>query len=241
MLSFLRDQGSDDSPAEKTGTAGQTTSEGSPNVSEQDYIAVSTSTSRVRRSTAVLAVLLVAGLACIWLMVKKTSPQPAGAATAEANAVDIEKEIIRITGAKSEVFEKMDELVGKFNEFSEVPQVEVNQLVKNPFEQETFLANLKTDITDAQPVITIDHQAIRRQKAQKQADELNLTTIMLSHQRNCCMIDDKFFYQGDSIGDFTITGIESNFVKLLWNADNDAANSTGTAQKVEIILKLAQE
>ncbi len=241
MLSFLRDQGSDDSPAEKTGAAGQATSEGSPNVSEQDYIAVSTSTSRVRRSTAVLAVLLVAGLACIWLMVKKTSPQPAGAATAEANAVDIEKEIIRITGAKSEVFEKMDELVGKFNEFSEVPQVEVNQLVKNPFEQETFLANLKTDITDAQPVITIDHQAIRRQKAQKQADELNLTTIMLSDQRNCCMIDDKFFYQGDSIGDFTIAGIESNFVKLLWNADNAAANSTGAAQKVEIILKLAQE
>jgi len=241
MLSFLRDQGFDDLPAEKAEAAGQATSEGSPSVSGQDYIAVSTSASRVRRSTAVLAVLLVTGLACIWLMAKKTSPQAAGAAAAEANAVDIEKEIIRITGAKSEVFEKMDELVGKFNEFSEVPQVEVNELVKNPFELETFLANLKVDITDAQPIIRIDHEAIRRQKAQKQADELSLTTIMRSDQRNCCMIDDKFFYQGDSIGDFTITKIESDFVKLLWNAGDAAANSTGEAEKVEIILKLAEE
>ena len=228
-------------PAEKAQAAGRTTPEGSPSASEQDYIAVSTSASRVRRSTAVLAVLLVTGLACIWLMVKKTSPQVAGATTAEANTVDIEKEIIRITGAKSEIFEKMDELVGKFNEFSEVPQVEVNELVKNPFELETFLANLRTDISDAEPVIRIDHDAIRRQKAQKRADELSLMTIMRSDQRNCCMINDKFFYQGDSIGDFTITEIESNFVKLLFNSDDVAGNSTGEAEKVEIILKLAQE
>lgn len=239
MLSFLRDQGVDDSsPAEKAGAAGQTTRDGAPSASEQDYIAVSTNTSRVRKSTAVLAVLLVTGLVCIWFMMKKTAPQAAGAATADANALDIEKQIIRITGAKSEIFEKMDELVGKFNEFSEVPQVEVNELVKNPFEQEMFLANLRADITDAEPVLTIDHEAVRRQKAQKQADELNLMTIMRSDKRNCCMIDNKFFYQGDSIGDFTITAIEGNSVKLLWNDD---ANAADEAAKVEIILKLAEE
>lgn len=238
MLSFLRDQGFDGLPAEKAGGGDQTKCEGSGDAIEQDYIAVSTSASRVRRSTAVLAVLLVTGLGCVLYMVKKSSPHAAGAATAEANAVDIEREIIRITGAKSEIFERMDELVGKFNEFSEVPQVEVDELVKNPFELESFLANLSTDLTAAEPVIRIDHEAIRRQKAQKQADGLKLTTIMRSDQRNCCMIDDKFLYQGDSIGDFTITKIESNFVKLLWN---DGADSSGSGKQVEIILKLAEE
>lgn len=234
MLSFLRDSGYDDLPAEKNAATGKGSGGGAQGGGDQDFVAVSTNPGRVRRSTTLLVILLVAGLACIWFMVKKTSPQSAGAAT-DANTADIERAIVHITGAKSEIFGKMDDLVVKFNEFSEVPQVEVNELVKNPFELEMMLAG--SNVGDVGP-LSVDHQAIRRQKAQKQAGELNLLTIMQSEGKSSCMINSSFLSEGDSIGDFTVAGIESNFVKLLWNPNGEAGSPKGVADKVEIILKL---
>ena len=239
MLSFLRESGFDDLPAEKN-AAGKTSGDGSQVASEQDYIKVSTSPNRVKRSTGVLVVMLVAGLACIWYMVKKTSPHSAGAATADANTADVEQAIARITGAKTEIFGKMDDLVGKFNEFSNVPQIEVDELVKNPFELEGFLSNVNV-ASGGGTIIQVDPLALMRQKAQDQADEFTLLTIMQSDGKNSCMIDNKFFYEGDSIGDFTITQIEGNFVKLLWKAKGAAVDSAGSSEKVEIILKLVEE
>src|SRR3990172_3024 len=239
MLSFLREQGVDDLPAEKDAGAGKT-SEGSQECN-QDFIAVSTTPGGVRRSTVVLAVLLAAGLVCIWFMVKKTTPQSAGAASSDANSSDIEQAIARITGAKTEIFGKMDDLVGKFNEFSDVPQVDVNELVKNPFELDTFVAGPTAEVGAVAQVMQVDHQAVRRQKAQEQADKLNLLTIMQSEGKNSCMIDSRFFYEGDSIGDFTITQVAGNFVKLLWNPQDGGSDSAGAGEKVEIILKLTEE
>ena len=236
MLSFLREQGFDDLPAEKAGGAPKT-SEGSQQ-SNEDFVAVSTTPGGVRRSTAVLAVLLVAGLVCIWFMVKKTTPQSAGAASGDANSNDIEQAIARITGAKTEIFGKMDDLVGKFNEFSDVPQVDVNELVKNPFEIETFVAGPTAEVGAFEQV---DHQAVRRRKAQEQADKLSLLTIMQSEGKNSCMIDSRFFYEGDAIGDFTITQVARDFVKLLWNPQDGVSDSAGAGEKVEIILKLTEE
>jgi len=237
MLSFLREQGFDDLPAEKNAGAGKT-SEGSSEGCDQDFIAVSTTPGGVRRSTVVLAVLLAAGLVCIWFMVKKTTPQSAGAASGDANSNDIEQAIARITGAKTEIFGKMDDLVGKFNEFSDVPQVDVNELVKNPFEIETFVAGPTAEVGAFEQV---DRQALLRQKAQEQAAKLNLLTIMQSEGKNSCMIDSRFFYEGDSIGDFTITQVAGNFVKLLWNPQDGVSDSAGAGEKVEIILKLTEE
>jgi len=235
MLSFLRDSGFEDLPAEKDSGAGKVSPESGQGGGDQDYVAVSTNSGRVRRSTTLLAVLLVAGLVCIWFMVKKSTPQGAGAATGDANTADIERAIVNITGAKTEIFGKMDDLVGKFNEFSEVPQVKVNELVKNPFELETMLAG--PAVGEVQPMV-VDHQAIRRQKAQKQADELNLLTIMKSEGKSSCMINSMFLSEGDSVGDFTISGIESNYVKLLWAPKGEVGISGGVSEKVEIILKL---
>jgi hypothetical protein len=189
----------------------------------------------------VLAVLLAAGLVCIWFMVKKTTPQSAGAALNDANSSDIEQAIARITGAKTEIFGTMDDLVGKFNEFSDVPQVDVSELVKNPFELETCVAGPATEAGAFEQTVQVDPLAVRRQKAQEQADKLNLLTIMQSDGKNSCMIDGRFFYEGDSIEDFTITQVAANFVKLLWNPQDGASDSAGAGEKVEIILKLAEE
>lgn len=236
MLSFLRDSGFDDLPAEKNAAGKGSGADGSGG-GDQDYVEVTTNAGRVRRSTTLLVVLLVGGLGCIWYMMRNTSPQSAGAAT-DANTADIERAIVHITGAKTEMFGKMDDLVGKFNEFSEVPQVEVNELVKNPFELETIVGS--ANVGEVQPVVVVDHQAVRRKKAQEQADQLKLLTIMQSGGRSVCMIDNRFLSEGDRIGDFTVGRIESNSVKLLWNPEGEAVSSQGGAEKVEITLKLTE-
>ena len=54
------------------------------------------------------------------------------------------------------------------------------------------------------------------------------------------MIDSRFLHEGDSVGDFTVSGIESNSVKLLWNPNGEAESSKGAADDVEITLKLTE-
>jgi len=227
MLSFLRDQGYEGSPAEEAGKGKAP--------SEQEYLTVATDKNKVRKSTGVLAVLFVVGLVCIWFMVKKSSPEATRAGT-DANEADIAVAIVRLTGVESEMFNEMDQIVSKFYEFSDVPQVEVNELVKNPFELELFQAN--DDVTDN--VLEVDAEAIRRQKIKQLSDELEFLSIMSSDQGNCCMIDGKVLYEGDQIGDFKISRISSDFVKLLWNPKDDTTRLGAGSEKVEIVLKLSE-
>lgn len=232
MLSFLRDQGYEDLPAQK---AGAKAAEGKK-PSEQAYIAVSTNTQKVRRSTTVLAVLFVVGLACVWYMVKKSSPQAATAADTEM--AELEVSVSGLTGIRSEMFDEMGQIVNKFYEFSDVPQVKVSELVKNPFELEMYLANLSPGTV--QNVLEIDTDAIKRQQIKKKSDELELFTIMQSEGKNCCMIDSKVLYEGDSLGDFRVTNIESNFVKLVWDPKDKTQRLKPGSEDVEVILKLSE-
>jgi len=232
MLSFLREQNCEDLPAEKSGDTGKSPTGG--DAADQQYVTVSTARSRVRRSTSLLVILLVVGVACIWLMSRKATPQAATAST-DANEADIARAIADLTGAKSEMFNRMDEIVGKFYEFSEVQQVNVNELVKNPFELDGMFLPAPTD---TEPTPQIDPALIRRGQIQKKGDELNLLSIVIgSGQRNCCMIDGKLLYVGDSIGDFIVAEIADNLVKLRWNAKGEPAG----LEKVEIIKRLAEE
>lgn len=237
MLSFLREQNSGDLPARKAGPDGAKSHDGTVNVSEQEFISVATNSKQVKKTTTLLAVLFVAGLLCLWFMVKKSSPQAAGAASADTNEVDIAKAISRITGVKSEMFNRMDDIVNKFYEFSDVLQVEVNELVKNPFELEMFLAGLKAKAEAGEQPVQVDFEAIRRQKIQQEADKLLLMSIMESDQGYCCMIDAKTLYKDDSIGDFKLVQIANNFVKVLWDPVEPEPEGT---EEVEIILKLSQ-
>lgn len=238
MLSFMREQSFDELPAEKKVAAAQTPGEGKQSASEREFLTVATHSQRVRRSTTLLAVLLVVGLLCIWFMVKKTSPQAARAA--DANETDIASSISRITGVRSEMFDRMDEIVSKFYEFSQVLQVGVNELVKNPFELELFLAGLKAKAGAAE-VLQIDPDVIRRQQMEKQAGELMLQSIMQSDRGSCCMIDGKIINMNDSIGNFTVVEIGANSVKLRWNPKDDSARFPAGSDNAEIVLKLLEE
>lgn len=229
MLSFLREQGNNmDLPAQKSSAAaGGATGDGAGKSQEMEYLTVATHERRVRKSTTLLAVLFIIGVLCLWFMIKKSTPKTASAATAGTEETKIEAAIARLTGVKSEMFSGMDEIVRKFYEFSDVLQVQVNELVKNPFELEMFLDNLRKKIDAEKKAPEIDTEIMWRQQIRQKGKDMQLLSIMQSDRGNCCMIDDKILYEGDSIRDFKIRRISDSFVEL---------ESDG----VEIVLKLSE-
>ena len=226
MLSFLRDQSLEDLPAEKKmkTTAEKARGDGTEKSQESEYLTVASHGKQVRKSTTLLAVLFIIGLLCLWFMIKKSTPQAASAAAGKTEDTLIETAIARLTGVKSAMFGKMDEIVGKFYEFSDVPQVKVNELAKNPFELETFSTKLKEK--PGAEGNEIDANKLWQQM-RRRSQGMQLWSIVQSDQGNRCMIDDKILFEGDSIKGFKVRQIGDIFVKLESNG-------------VEIVLKLSE-
>jgi preprotein translocase subunit SecG len=212
MLSFLRDQSLEDLPAQKkmSTTAGKSPGDGTDKSQESEYLTVATQKKQVRKSTTLLAVLFIIGLLCLWFMIKKSTPKAASAGSVETEETLIETAINRLTGVKSTIFSRMDEIVKKFYEFSDVPQVKVNELAKNPFEVETFSANLRKKPGDGEN----NAKKLWQQQIRYKSKFMQLLSIMQSNQGNCCMIDDRILYEGDSIKGFKVLQIGDSYVKL---------------------------
>jgi preprotein translocase subunit SecG len=212
MLSFLRDQNLEDLPAEKkkATAAGKTKTpkQDASKPQEPEFLTVASHGKRVRKTTTLLAVLFVIGLICLVFMIKKSSPKTASASGGQTDDTLVETAIARLTGVKTQMFSRMDEIVGKFYEFSEVPQVKANELAKNPFELETA-SSLKIS-TDNE----LDARALWQQQLRQNSKGMQLWSIMQTHQGNRCMIDDEILNEGDSIRGFKVIQIGGNFVKL---------------------------
>jgi hypothetical protein len=227
MLSFMREQRPGQLPAQQSendkGIPEKAEADSTRKPREQEYLTVKTQDKDVRRSTMLLAVLFGIGLLCLWFMIKKSSLKTVSAAAANSEEVQIEMAIAKLTGVRSEMFDRMDQIVRKFYEFSDVRQVKVNELAKNPFKHETFVGNLK----ETSNMQAGDDAELRQQLLSQQANDIQLLSIMQSDQRRCCMIDDKILYEGDSIRGFEVIRISDSFVKL---------ESEGT----QLLLKLSE-
>ena len=237
MLSFLRDQNSEELPAEKKmkaaaaaagKAAGSKKSAGSKAADskeagsinkvlrddastsqEPEFLTVSSHGKRVRKTTTLLVILFIIGLICLVFMIKKSSPKTASASDSQKEETLVETAIARLTGVKTQMFNRIDEIVGKFYEFSNVPQVKVNELAKNPFELETISGNIKRSAENE-----MDARALWQQQLRQNSKGMQLWSIMQTHQGNRCMIDDEILGEGDSIRGFKVTEIGDNFVKL---------------------------
>lgn len=168
---------------------------------EQEYLTVADKDERVRKSTILLAVLFAIGLLCLWFMIKKSTPQKVAAVVTSSEEAQIEEAITRFGGVKSEMFERMDDIVKKFYELSDVYHVQVNELVKNPFKSDLYFGSM-SDFTDIEA------------SGRELARSMQLFSIMRSERGMCCMIDDKILYEGDTVRGFRICQIGDNFVKL---------------------------
>jgi hypothetical protein len=142
-------------------------------------------------------------------MIKKSSPNAASAAYGTTEDTLVETAIARLTGVKTEMFGRMDEIVGKFYEFSDVPQVKANELAKNPFELETTSGNLKSGTVNE-----IDTRALWQQQLRQNSKGMQLWSILQTQQGYRCMIDDEILSEGDSVNGFKVSQIGDNFVKL---------------------------
>jgi len=228
MLSFLRDEGLENLPVQKSAApAAKTPDNANEKPQEQEYLTVAVREKQVRKSTITLAVVFVIGILCLLFMIKKSTPESASAETGKNEQTQIEKAIARLTGVKSEIFGRMGEIVNKFYEFSKVPQVRVNELAKNPFELETFSADLDPQLDTQDENLEIDPQMVWQQQIRQKAKNMRLLSIMQSELGDCCVIDGIKLCEGDSIKGFKVCKIDINdsLVKLESNG-------------VEIILKL---
>jgi hypothetical protein len=246
MLSFLREQNQTDK-SKKNPDVDKAQDQNIRKAQEQEYLTVATQENRARNSTIMLAVLFIIGMLCLWFMIRRSSPQATSAEVVETEESQIENAITRLTGVKSEMFNKMDEIVRKFYEFSDVLQVQVNELVKNPFKLELFLVDLNVNSEAEEESDEIDAELLWQQKTRQKAEELQLLSIMQSEQDTlsvpssnsepnyCCMINNDILYEGDLIEGFRILQIGNNFVKIEWDCEDDSGHS-----KVQIVLKLSE-
>jgi preprotein translocase subunit SecG len=235
MLSFLRDQSNMDLPGQKPDAANEATrGDGAEKPQGQEFLTVAASKKRSRKSTILLAVLFIIGLLCLGYMIKKSSPQAASAAPDKTEETKLEAAIARLTGVKSEMLNGMDEVVNRFHDFSDVLQVKVGELVKNPFELETF--STKEESLVEVKVPEIDAAVRLRQMAK----EMKLLSIMQSERGKCCMIGDKILYEGDSIKEFKVRQIGDSFARLEWRAERGNESSDAQSEPIVITLNLAE-
>ena len=238
MLSFMREQGAGNPSDHSSAGARASGVPSAAGPEAQEFLTVATHRQSLRRSTTLVAILVAIGLVCLMFMIRKSQPQAASAKQAANDENKIEAAISRLTGVRSEMVDRMDEIVEKFYEFSDVFQVKVGELVKDPFEVEGYAASLR-----GETAVDEDPQAraelMRRQKMREQAGTLKLLSIMRSDSGNSCMVNDQILRQGEIIEGFTVTQIGSNSVELIWSAGDAAAQNASETEDMKITLKLS--
>ena len=203
MLSFMKDgQNASNADKRENPVATENTSD-QPPVEEQDFLKTAEHGKNLKQSTITLAILFTIGALCLWLMIKKVAPQSADAAVG-AEEAKIEDVLRKLKDAQLEMNDKMND-VGRFYQFSEVEQIGVSELKKNPFEHETEIDFESLDL---------GRELIARDEVLRGVKGLQLISIMGSSQGGCCMINGKLLYKGDTIDGFTITKIDPRFVVL---------------------------
>ena len=223
MLAFMKDQKLEDATVHNSSG----NNPGGPE--DQQHFTVATRQKHVRKSTYLLSMVFVAGLMSLIFMIKQSSPQKAEAGIDETEA-KVEVAIRQITGISTQMFDRMDQIVQEFYEFSNFQQVKVNELVKNPFAYDMSLGipiatgNEGNDLIDA--------AALMQQQARLRAKELKLVSIIKSDTRSCCMINDQIVYQGGSIEGFKVEQITESTVVLVWEQPG--------SDNIQIIMKLTE-
>jgi len=201
MLPFMKDQ---DSPQEPTGAENTTGGIGSLD-GEERFLTTAQHGRHLRHSTIMLAVVFTAGALCVWFMIKKVTPAPTVAAEVQEEA-KIENAIAQLTGIKTEMDNRMGDIVAKFSELADVEQIDVTDLKKNPFEHELSVGGLTDGFDSARELL--------RREVEEKAQGLQLWGIMASDGEACCMINNKFLHKGDKIAGFTVAEIDKRFVKV---------------------------
>ena len=233
MLSYIRE-----SQAETSGNGApvdQGSGGGGETASDATFLTVSGRDQSVRKSTAFVTALFIAASIGLVLMAKKSHVQSAGATPIKDSQAQIEMAISRVTGVSSEMTLRMDEIVQKFSEFSDVFQVKVADLNKNPFQ----LVLVPTDMETKTETPRQDEQVtslLRQFKVERES--LSLVSIIQSESSTCCMINGVLLETGQPVNAFVVEDIQADHVTLVWQPDGYAAKALPRdARTVKLALK----
>jgi preprotein translocase subunit SecG len=220
MLSYIRESqtealGKGNSDDQALGGAGET-------ANDATFLTVSGRDKSVRKSTAFLTALFIVASIGMLLMAKKSHVRSTVATPAKDSQAQIEMAINRVTGVSSEMTLRMDEIVQKFSEFSDVSQVKVADLNKNPFELVQMAADVETK-DEAPPQDEQVTSLLRQFNAEKET--LSLVSIIQSESSNCCMINGVLLEVGQPVNAFTVEDIQADHVQLLWQPDGHVAKT----------------
>jgi preprotein translocase subunit SecG len=242
MLSFMREQGSGHAAGSTSANRGSQGVPSPADVGPQEFLTVATTRKTLQRSTFLVVALLVVGLLCLWMMIRKVQPR-AAAAQNQAEQVKIEQAIGRLTGSSTEMVGRMDAIVKKFYEFSDVFQVKVDELTKNPFEAEGGVNDSKRNTVVAEDP-QLRSQLMRHQRLQQEINTLKLLCITQPGQNGSqdfyCVINDQQLRQGDKVEDFTVSRITRSSVDLVWSGSDTSGSSGSETEDIKITLKLSQ-
>ena len=204
---------------------------------DKAFLTVSGREKNVRNSTGVVLVLFALAGVGLFFMAKKSQPK---AATASTPSVDeqtkIETAIARLTGVRAQMLSQMDRVVQKFYEFSDVMQIDVDDLQKNPFQLEVAYS---ANAVDSEALHLTD-KAIQdlRNQFQKEAKALSLSSIITSDENRRCRINEKQLLEGQSIGNFQVIRIDDTEVSLRWEPqDKDISVLTPEERVMTLTLR----
>jgi hypothetical protein len=236
MLPFMKESDSGALPAQPP--QGQSVDQGTL-AGPQEFLTVADRGKNVRHSTVFVVVLFGLGLLGVWFMVQKTRPNAAGATEMSSGEAEIAGAISRLTGGSSEMMTRMDKIVSKFYEFSEVFQVQASELSKNPFSLESSSPNVA--LPEAEEVRGEEDKARARLMKQlaEQTKALSMVGIMQVGNGNQCMIGDDILSQGDTIDGFKVMSISANVVELEWIPVGVDVSQI-EADDTHVILKLSE-
>jgi hypothetical protein len=193
-------------------------------VSGEDYIKPAQTSQNLKRSTSILMAVFAIGGLCLWVMVKQVGPAEASAALTPEE-LQVESAIASLTNATDSFQGKMGAVIDRFYEFSDVEQVEVDQLQKNPFAHD-FSSGSQIELSSGS-AFTASLDSALKDDLKKRAGQLQLWTVMESAENGCAMINDKLLYVGDSISGFEVLRIGKGHVVL-------------SADEMEVVLRISE-
>lgn len=200
MLSYLKD--ANQVPAAAQINA-QAQDQSTPLSGPDDYLTVAGHGKKLRQSTMLLCGLFVIGAAVVLFMIKKTTPVVANAAPNQ-DQLQIEAALAKFEQMKKETDRQMNSVVGRFYQYSNVNQIGVSELKKNPFRLEVDFVPAKEG--DGAGVVAQQKERLLAE-AQYQSGQLELWSVTSTPQGMCCMIGDKVLYEGDTIGEMKVVSI----------------------------------
>ena len=212
MMSFMRQDSGQDITSSQV-SEGKDDS-GQVDESCEDYLLPSNNVKNVKRNTIVLGVFFAIGILLLVFMIKRVNPSIANAAISE-DVLRIESAVANLNGIQAEMGGKFSEVVRKISSLSDIEQVGVEELQKNPFHHSSVVNFAMVDLDMANKSHSSGDQQISNS-----ADSLRLWTIMSSDKGRSCMINNEIVYEGDLIFGLRVSRIGDDFVELSSNGSS---------------------